>query len=827
VLVVLTKVKLAVPAIGRPTPFLTYFAAILISAWQGGLLIGLAITAIAATCGYCFFIHGAAPIVWSSVAPQLAVFTVEGLLISWLVARTRHARELTLSSMRRARDAVDQLEVVLDALDVGVTVQDATGEITYANKRRQDEVVRMSREWFSTALRSIGDAVIATDAEGRVTFMNPVAETLTGWPTAAAEGRPLVEVFSILHESTREPVESPVDKVLREGIVVGLANHTILVAKDGSEISVDDSAAPIRGPDDTLVGVVLVFRDVTAARREAVRRDLLARATAALSSSLDYETTLTTLARLAVPHIADWAAVDVLEGREIRRLAAAHVDPAKRDRVAALGRRRPPDLDAMSGVEEIMRTGKARLVPVIPTARLEAAAHDEEQLQDLRELEPRSYIGVPLMSEGRPIAVMSLVMAESRRVYDQTDLAFASALADRAAVAVDNARLFRAVEQARADAVLASRAKDDFLAMLGHELRNPLAPILTSLELMKLRPAADGARARQVIERQVRGMVRLVDDLLDVSRIAHGRIELARERVELTDLVTKGLEVAMPLIEQREHRLELSVPPGLVVEVDPLRLVQVIANLLTNAAKYTEHGGLIAIRGEADGDHVVLRVRDTGVGISPQMLPRIFEVFVQQPQAIDRAQGGLGLGLTIVKSLVELHGGQVTAHSDGPDLGSELVVRLPAAPELAFDEAVVASSRPSWSVAKGTTKVLLVDDNADALEMLAELLRMLGYEPHTATDSESALAVARRIRPTIALLDIGLPVVDGYELGRRLRAVAGLESIELVALTGHGQPSDAARSVAAGFAAHLLKPVEIEEIRRVLEELTAAMDQGG
>jgi PAS domain S-box-containing protein len=778
VLIVLTEIKLAIPAIGRPTPFLTYLVAILVAAWQGGLRVGVGMTAVSAVCGYHWFIAGTPSLVWSTIVTQVVVFCLEGVVISWLAARSRDERGRTLAAANETRDAIGLLEGVLDALDVGVTVQDDKGTLVYTNAaaaqslghagsaalrstpasrmlerfdvldtrgdpfpldrlpgrallagrkaedvlvqlrergggeprfaqlgarairgeggalrfvvntlrdvteaRRQQDAVRTSREWFSTALRSIGDAVIATDASGRVTFMNPVAEALTGWSSAAADGHPLSEVFAILDEGTRATVESPVDKVIREGTVVGLANHTVLVRKDGSELAIDDSAAPIRGSEGVLVGVVLVFRDVTPARRERLRRDFLERATETLASSLDYETTLATLARLAVPQIADWAAVDMLEDGQTRRLAVAHVDPAKLQWVDEIGQRYPPDPDATSGVPQILRTGEAEWMAEIPTALLEGAAVDEEHLQIIRELQLRSYIGVPLTIGGRPVGVITLVMAESRRTYDAADLAFAIALADRAAVAVENARLFRAVEQARAEAVLASRAKDDFFAMLGHELRNPLAPILTSLELMKLQPSEeDVERARQVIERQVRAMVRLVDDLLDVSRIVHGRIELFREQAELAELVTRGLEVASPSITQRRHHVAVSVAPGLLVEVDPLRMVQVITNLLNNAAKYTEQGGHITVRGERVGSEVVLHVRDDGVGISPEMLPRIFDVFVQQPQALDRAQGGLGLGLTIAKSLVELHGGRLTAYSEGLGRGSELVVRLPAAP---------------------------------------------------------------------------------------------------------------------------------------------------
>jgi PAS domain S-box-containing protein len=706
-------------------------------------------------------------------------------------------------------------------------VHDDDGELRFVvtafrdvtQRRAQDEALRISREWFSTALRSIGDAVIATDGDGKVTFINPVAETLTGHARSECEGRPLTDVFRILDESTREPAESPAARVLREGVVDGLANHTLLVRKDGSEIAIDDSAAPIRGADGELVGVVLVFRDVSKSRRDILQREFLARATEELNSSFDYATTLATVARLAVPRIADWCAVDVREDGGVRRLAVAHVDPAKVEFVRELERRYPSDPHASSGVPNILRTGASEMLAEIPASLIEAGAKDEEHLRIIQALELRSYIGVPLRRGGETFGVITLITAESRRVYGEKDLEFAEALADRAAVAVENARLFRQVEHARTEAVLANRTKDDFLAMLGHELRNPLAPILTALELMKLRKGQDGDREREIIERQVRHVVRLVDDLLDVSRITRGRVELTKAPVELADVVARGVEVVAPLVEERRHTLAIDVPRGLVVDADAARLGQVVANLLANAAKYTEPNGAIRVTGERDGECVLLRVRDSGIGIAAEMLSRIFDVFVQEPQAIDRAQGGLGLGLTIVQSLAHLHGGSVTARSDGPGKGSEFVVKLPVA-TMRVATAPEAAPPVEASGAGGRIRVLVVDDNVDALEMLVEVLTMLGHEAHHAVDGPSALALATHVRPAVALLDLGLPLLDGFQLAQRLRELPGLASIKLVAVTGYGQPSDRERTAAAGFAAHLVKPIGIDAIRSVIETVS-------
>jgi PAS domain S-box-containing protein len=376
------------------------------------------------------------------------------------------------------------------------------------------------------------------------------------------------------------------------------------------------------------------------------------------------------------------------------------------------------------------------------------------------------------------------------------------------------------IDELREAAEAANRAKDEFLAMLGHELRNPLSPILTALQLMKLRGGDGSERERTVIERQVNHLTRLVDDLLDVSRIARGKVELKEETVEMAEVVATAIEMASPLLEQRTHTLSVQVARrGLAVEGDPTRLSQVVSNLLTNAAKYTPPGGQILIRATDDGGDVVLRVRDTGIGIAPDVLSRIFDPFVQEGHAVDRAQGGLGLGLTIVRNLIERHRGSVSVHSDGLGRGSEFVVRLPRMPspdtagrQVAADPAVPDPAAPP----AGALRILVVDDNEDSADMLAEALKARGHQTRIAHDAPAALRVAEAFMPDIAFLDIGLPVMDGYELAARLRELPGLAGVRLIALTGYGQESDRQRTRAAGFAHHLVKPVDFEAIEAVV-----------
>lgn len=372
-------------------------------------------------------------------------------------------------------------------------------------------------------------------------------------------------------------------------------------------------------------------------------------------------------------------------------------------------------------------------------------------------------------------------------------------------------RLLRELERA-------SQAKDEFLAMLGHELRNPLSPIVTALQLMRMRGSTETERERAIIERQVEHLVRLIDDLLDVSRITRGNIELKVETVQLADVLAKAVEMASRLLEQRSHRLSMDVDRTLVWQGDPVRLAQAVANLLTNAARYTDIGGDILLSAQRDGDgDIVIRVRDNGIGIGAEMLPHLFDLFYQGPRKIDRQQGGLGIGLALVKNLVELHGGSVAAASDGPGHGSEFTIRLPA---VASAELVAAAHRDEHAaVAAGDAqRVLLVDDNVDSVQALAQLLKAYGHHVAVVYDPVSALRIVERFAPDVAVLDIGLPVMDGYELVRRLRESLGDHPCRFVALTGYGQDTDRDRSRAAGFGQHLVKPVSPDALLRLIQE---------
>jgi signal transduction histidine kinase len=406
---------------------------------------------------------------------------------------------------------------------------------------------------------------------------------------------------------------------------------------------------------------------------ERQRLAFLAEASRILAASLDYQATLTHLARLVVPHLADWCAVDIVaEDGVPRRLAVAHIDPAKVTLAEELQRRYPDDRHAPHGVPQVLRTGCSDFMTEIPDSLLVSSAKGAEHLRILRDLGLKSYLCVPLRARGRTLGVISFVSAESGRHYGTNDVAFAEDLAHRAAVAIDNAQLYREAQEA-------DRQKDHFLAILGHELRNPLSTISNALHILKqsaIEPSM--VRHREIMQRQVKQLTRLTDDLLDITRISQGRVLLKPERLDLIQLVRESAEDCRAVQEEAGLTLSLEVPDGVIwVEGDPARLSQVVGNLLRNAAKFTDPGGRIMVRLELDGEWAAVAVRDTGIGITAEMLPHVFDTFAQVEDSRHRSRGGLGLGLALVKGLVALHRGDVSAASDGPGHGSEFTVRLP------------------------------------------------------------------------------------------------------------------------------------------------------
>ncbi len=404
-----------------------------------------------------------------------------------------------------------------------------------------------------------------------------------------------------------------------------------------------------------------------------------------------------------------------------------------------------------------------------------------------------------------------IVVGASRSTFpDATELITLRAALSLAAAGLETARVIHERDEAQ-------RAKDEFLAMLGHELRNPLTPIVTAVQLLSIKAGGVKSRELDVIERQVQHLRRLVDDLLDVSRITRGRIELAPERLDLADLVGRALETVAPVIERAEHEVDLQVAPGLLVDADPLRMTQVITNLLTNAAKYTPPGGRIQVIGGADGARVVLRVIDNGTGLTPELLSRVFDLFVQGPRNLARSDGGLGIGLAIVKQLVAAHGGRVAAYSEGPGRGSEFVLDLPRAS--AADRTAAPAAPDEADAAHPGVRVLVVDDNRDAADLAAIVLSRAGHEVATAYSGAEALALAHEQAPDVIVLDIGLPDLDGYAVAAGIAELYPGRRICIIALTGYGLPHDRRRSDAAGFSAHLVKPIDPMQLLAAVRQL--------
>ncbi len=678
-------------------------------------------------------------------------------------------------------------------------------------RHRAEEALRESEQRFRQLADAMPQIVWTARPDGNIDYLNRRWTEFSGLPdNVGNEGW-----GSLLHPDEAQAAGERWAASVRSGAPFELEMRLLDRAKQSYRWHLIRTVA-VKNEAGAVVRWYGTGTDIHEQKRAEESARYLSEASAALAGVVDYESTLQKVANLAVPHFADWSAVDVADdGGTLRRLAVAHQDPEKVRLAHELMREYPPDPQAPVGAVAVFRTGKPEMVREITDDMLVQGARDERHLGLIRSLGLKSFVCVPLAVSGNTIGVLTFATAESGRSYTVADLALAVDLANRASVAVENTQLYQALREA-------DRRKDEFLATLAHELRNPLAPIRNSLQILKM-PRVDAAtveRSRDMMERQVHHLVRLVDDLLDVSRVMRGKIELRKERVELATVVARAVETVQPLVDAQGHQLSVRLTAdSLPVDADPVRLAQVVGNLLTNAAKYTEPHGRIWLTAEREGGMAVLRVRDTGIGVAPQMLPRIFELFVQVDHASTKAQGGLGIGLTLVKNLVEMHNGTVEARSEGLGKGSEFVVRLPVSAQgVDPDQGDEAGQQVVQPAASGY-RLLVVDDNQDAADSLAMLLRLQGHEVRVAFSGVAALEMTKAYAPDLVFLDIGMPGMDGYEVARRMRQQPGLEKVVLAALTGWGQKEDRRRTAEAGFNHHLVKPPDPNALEGVLAEL--------
>lgn len=711
-----------------------------------------------------------------------------------------------LREIRRRSIAETSLEQANAELEARVRAR--TVELTEANLALRAEIARreeaeaagrQQREWWRVTLSSIGDAVITTDSEGRINYINGTAQALTQWTLEEAMGQPLDRVFNIVNEDTHQPAESPIAKVLREGVIVGLANHTALIAKDGSETPIDDSGAPIRDDQGQIIGAVLTFRDVKQHRE----------AEAELRRARNF-------AQQIIEVTPD--ALSLFDLRE-----NSHVF-SNQNSASRLGM-------TMEEYNELGPKFLPTLMHPDDWAVFRQLGPKFSELSDgeIEELEYRlrhkdgswhwfrTRISVFARNDNGQIAQI-IGIARDITAHKQNE--------------EERNQLLTSELAARAQAEDANRLKDEFVATISHELRAPLNAILGWARMLRsgtLDPAAT-AKAVETIERSAENQARLIEDLLDISRIITGKLQMEVRTIDSTAAARAALETVAPAAEAKGIHLISDLEPATsFISGDANRLQQIIWNLLSNAIKFTPKGGTIKMRVARDGSHVTISVSDTGQGIDPGFLPHVFDRFRQADSSSVRKHGGLGLGLAIVRHLVELHGGTVSAHSDGNGRGATFTVRLPIMPLRVPSASSLQTGE--WKIRMEVEpilaglKVLIVDDEEDARQMLAHMLIGYGAKVTAAGSAVEALEILNRQQPDLMISDIGMPDIDGYSLIRRVRELKlGPDGkLPAIALTAYAQTQDRLRALAAGFQHHVPKPVEPAELATVIASLTGRL----
>jgi PAS domain S-box-containing protein len=692
--------------------------------------------------------------------------------------------------------------------------------------RARDDAFAASRR-LASIVESTDDAIVAKDLQSVILAWNPAAERMFGYTADEAIGKSI----RIIIPQDRQDEESAVLDRIRRGERVS-HYETIRCRKDGSCLPISLTVSPIRDERGVVVGASKIARDITERKRSEEERDrehrrvvFFARVAETLSRSLDYEQTLRSVANLAVPQVADWCAVDIVQDDgEFARLAVAHVNPDK-IQLAHEVRRRYEDASAPYSAPSVIRTGTPALISKITEEMILASAQgDQERIALVRSLGLTSYVCVPMVSGGRVRGALTLAMAESGRLYGEDDLRFAQDLATRAALAVENARSYEELQRA-------NRLKDEFLGTLSHELRTPLNAIVGYARIARSGMIGEDKmpRALETIERNATALTQMVEDILDVSRIVAGKMRLNVQPVELPLVLHEAVETMTPAAEAKHIRIRSVIDPHVgPISGDPDRLRQVIWNLLSNGIKFTPKNGQIQVRLERINSSVEIVVSDTGIGIPSHFLPYIFERFRQGEGGTTRQHSGLGLGLAIVRNLVELHGGTVSASSNGPDTGATFRVRLPVMivhPPPRPEQRVHPRHERRLSMDRlpdlHGTHVLAVDDEPDSLRLLTEILEAAGARVTTASSGAAALEKVQHETPDVILTDLGMPLMDGFEMIQRLRQLPdeAVREIPAAALTAYGRTEDRARTLQAGFEMHLAKPIDPVELASAVKAL--------
>jgi PAS domain S-box-containing protein len=970
-----------ISVLGGGAPFILFFPAVTIAAWYGGLGPGLLATTLSALAADFLYLEpiNSLTLLNSADLIRLLLFIFGGSLISWISGALRTAN-------LRANELI----------------------------KLQEKAVETNSK-LAAIVESSGDAIIGKSLEGVITSWNPGAQRIYDYTAAEVIGRHI----SMLAPPERHQEMEEILKRLRRGERVEHA-ETVRVRKDGKRIDVALTISPIRDASGQLIGASTIARDITERKHREQSERFLAEASTILASSLDYEKTLATIAHLAVPYFADWCAVDTVnQDGTVSRLAVTHVDPEKVAWAHELQERYPSDPTEPRGLYNVLRTGESEFYPDVPDEMLVQSARDEEHLKVMREIGFRSAMLVPLKARGKILGVISFVYAESANYHTSEDLALAEDLANRAALAVDNAYLYRIEKQTRlaaertsdrlvrlqavtialsqsltsqqvADAVIeqgmkslnayagtvamlnesttefeiistigfpeevvskwqrfslnagvaiadaarerrpviienfadaewverypmlgplssvtgskalvayplvvkdrtigalglsfsesqkfseedhvfmlalaqqcaqalerahlyeterrlrteaeeTNRIKDEFLATVSHELRTPLTAIVGWASMLRMSKfdSETTAHAIETIERNAKAQTDIIEDLLDVSRIITGKLRLEAGPIQLDSIIVTALDGVRPTAEAKGIQIESKIDTGAgAVWGDPARLQQVMWNLLTNAVKFNSRGGSIEVRLQRAHSHVQIVVSDTGQGISPEFLPFVFERFRQADGTITRAHGGLGLGLSIVRHLVELHGGTIHAESAGLGLGATFTVDIPlrAVQDVERTPTLLSSStEEEASIERSpvleSVRVLVVDDEADARLVLTTIIERCGAEVMAVGSAAEAVNALASFKPDVLMSDIGIPGEDGYSLIRRVRALSPEQGgkIPAVALTAYAREEDRMRALLAGYQLHVAKPVNPAELIAILAGLAGLIERG-